>query len=584
MRISTASELSLSNPGPRQRVSRRGTIIDATTNSPSCDVQPSSFKKPLRVKRYSGAQWRSFGHLVTLVIIIGSGAIVITFGLYWILETGSQRVPLSKVEPQHNMEVSPRHKERILTVNTHSHIKSSLRSRQKETKTHYILNFPLPIPTITIQLPPHLEQWDPDLDHSSPSVSKDTPHPQATHDYGGLEIKMLDLDSFRQLRFDTYSDMLNEEELLEEQEDDWLQSMDEDYQSYYAFDDDYTRGRRVAYDGVNPNEDADSSCRRVAEYRLAFPTCNDIHHLDYAAGNTFGSDFSYINHGTFRDVFAMDHSFSSAQEKIAIKEIRYGKSDADLELFEYVRMDALVAERFSHSPRTFDIYGYCGLSLVSEFFYHGDIEDRAMPDDGHPAPDTVMTPEQKLVLALEMAEGLAQLHGYAHGMILHSDVQMGQFLLNRDKTMLKLNDFNRAEILLWDESHNAYCQHRNGKGHGNWRSPEEYRNDPLTDKIDVWSLANNMYALLTGVDPILADDDAMKASDLLIEGKTGRIDSKYSERNGPERVLAEIIQRCFSYEPANRPTMFEIVEKLEKAVSQVERQRGMSRQAILQTL
>ena len=34
-----------------------------------------------------------------------------------------------------------------------------------------------------------------------------------------------------------------------------------------------------------------------------------------------------------------------------------------------------------------------------------------------------------------------------------------------------------------------------------WRSPEEYRDGPLTEKIDVWSLGCNMMTILTGLNP-----------------------------------------------------------------------------------
>ena len=34
-----------------------------------------------------------------------------------------------------------------------------------------------------------------------------------------------------------------------------------------------------------------------------------------------------------------------------------------------------------------------------------------------------------------------------------------------------------------------------------WRSPEEYKDEALNEKIDVWSLGNNMYSILTGFVP-----------------------------------------------------------------------------------
>lgn len=140
-------------------------------------------------------------------------------------------------------------------------------------------------------------------------------------------------------------------------------------------------------------------------------------------------------------------------------------------------MDALVAERLSANPRSYDIYGYCGYGILSEYFYHGDIEAVAYEDDGWVEEDlskqekfevhTTLTGQQKLVLALEMAEGIAFLHGFSSGVIVHDDVQPSQFLLNKDKTMLKINDFNRAEFMLYDDTEGEYCRYTNGVGHGN---------------------------------------------------------------------------------------------------------------------
>ena len=130
------------------------------------------------------------------------------------------------------------------------------------------------------------------------------------------------------------------------------------------------------------------------------------------------------------------------------------------------------------SPLTFDIYGYCGISILSEFFHHGDIEKLVIPNSGYRKigtfdqtagvrPQNQFTAQEKLVMALEMAKGLAVLHGYKNGIIVHDDVQLSQYLFNEDFSVLKLNDFNRAEFMLWDEGKNAYCLYQNGRGHGN---------------------------------------------------------------------------------------------------------------------
>lgn len=148
------------------------------------------------------------------------------------------------------------------------------------------------------------------------------------------------------------------------------------------------------------------------------------------------------------------------------------------DMFEFIRMDAMVAERLSSCPRTFDIYGFCGLGILSEFFYHGDIEDTIVQESGYATPEELndkdeLKPQndldgpEKLLLALEMAEGIAVMHGFEGGLIVHDDIQLSQFLLNKDKTMLKINDYNRAEFMFWNEENQEYCRYQNGPGGGN---------------------------------------------------------------------------------------------------------------------
>jgi hypothetical protein len=97
---------------------------------------------------------------------------------------------------------------------------------------------------------------------------------------------------------------------------------------------------------------------------------------------------------------------------------------------------------------------------------------------------------EKLGIALEMAESLADLHGYrcvcvqynvaflsihllilpfsaaSEGIIVHDDVQLCQWLRSYDNKLL-LGDFNRAEVMEWNEKNNSYCKYKNGYVYGN---------------------------------------------------------------------------------------------------------------------
>lgn len=92
---------------------------------------------------------------------------------------------------------------------------------------------------------------------------------------------------------------------------------------------------------------------------------------------------------------------------------------------------------------------------------HIELDDKNDVD-----PKNNLTVTQKVNFALEMAESLAMMHNYPGGVIVHDDVHLEQFLLSKDHLHIKIQDFNRAEIMLWNSDDAEYCRYRNGPGHG----------------------------------------------------------------------------------------------------------------------
>jgi hypothetical protein len=72
-------------------------------------------------------------------------------------------------------------------------------------------------------------------------------------------------------------------------------------------------------------------------------------------------------------------------------------------------------------------------------------------------PRNNYTVEQKLDMSIEMAEALADMHGYEGGVALHGDTHPEQWLLSKDGRLI-LNDFNNAEILDYHEPSESYCK------------------------------------------------------------------------------------------------------------------------------
>lgn len=181
-----------------------------------------------------------------------------------------------------------------------------------------------------------------------------------------------------------------------------------------------------------------------------------------------------ISYGSFREAFLIGSE--KHKDQVVFKQQLYSDPYGD-EAREYMRVDSFVMDIFTSSPLFLDIYGYCALSQLIEPMPHGDLESTALVhqlsrskqvklDRTKLDPKNSLTVKQKLTFSLEMAEAIAMLHTYPGGVIVHDDVHMGQFLLTSDLQHVKIQDFNRGEILLWSEKQNKYCTYKNGKGHG----------------------------------------------------------------------------------------------------------------------
>ena len=387
--------------------------------------------------------------------------------------------------------------------------------------------------------------------HNSRRLFKQPIEKPDQEDYGGLKFDLLEEGEGREILEGSSN---SGRERGEESSSD---SMD----AYYAFDDDHVRHKR---------------CRRVSWHRYYHPNCNVVHEafmLEAAAG------FQYIDHGFFRDVFSLT---DDTGEESIIKVLRLKKHDVDYESLEYVRMDALVMERLTASPRIVNMYGHCATSVYTESL-PGEIEKNAVPHshmkqrdvDKNFGPQNDWSPELKLSLALGFAEALADLHGFKDGVIVHDDVQLCQFLTDKNGN-LKLNDFNRAEVMLYDENRGEYCKYINDGAYGNLRSPEEWWKRPLNEQIDTFSFGNLVYMLLTGLEPFYTIDDDEVVHKKMKRGATAYIDDRYRKRSFAESKLVELIELCFIYDPGERITIFGAVDFLREALTENEERKKLN--------
>jgi len=323
-------------------------------------------------------------------------------------------------------------------------------------------------------------------------------------------------------------------------------------------------------------------CRRVAWHKLYHPNCNQIHEIEVLNGLN-GNKF--LGHGYYRDVVQI-HPTSPTDPPLVYKLNRY-EAPFKLDRYEFIRMDALIMERLTASPRIPDINGHCGTTMLTEFL-NKEIEplmvpgsgacstqkcrDKWLPAEGDVLSKNMFTPTEKVEMALAMAEALADLHGFRDGVMVHDDVMPSQFLY-AENGKIKLNDFNRGEAMLFDEQDGTYCRYENGKGGGDFRSPEEFKDGLLNEKIDVYSMGNMMYGLLTGLNVFYDVEKDKEIQKRVKNGKTPYIDSRWRTRSFAEGKLVDIMERCWVYKQDDRADIFEIVRHLRETLQQIQNQK-----------
>ena len=322
-------------------------------------------------------------------------------------------------------------------------------------------------------------------------------------DFGGIDLRIAEDPRFRSqprtVFHDFHADIGYAELWAERDEED--DEAEDDVESYYAFDDDAKRNPYVEYD--DPDVHLRKQCRRTSWHRDVPLNCNAVHEFDFSNSVSVGrtkfvgyvvcirfyveglvSDSHILplsSAGAYRQVYMTSGSTASTDEDFVLKLFSL-HSDFSYDDFEFVRMDANINEKLNGNTRIVSTYSFCGTSATGEAMIQGDLEKVAVPTGvGRPlnirndAPQltvrNTLTGTQKLVLSLEMAEAVLLLHTFPKGVIVHDDIQLSQFLLSSNG-QLKLNDFNRAEIMLWNEKDREYCKYRNHPGAGDVSSPD----------------------------------------------------------------------------------------------------------------
>jgi Protein kinase domain len=355
----------------------------------------------------------------------------------------------------------------------------------------------------------------------------------------------------------------------------------------------------------------------------SFPVCNSIHEHSMGGDRMFWkpptaearhnarrrrlsatkqhqqppAQYRLLAHGYWRDTWSMDLQ-SPFTGPIAFKTMRY-----EHHVSEYVldkqRRDALASDRVQFSDQTIHMYAYCGTSALYEYAPGGDLlqyMDRFETDQEW---QEQFDSRELLLLAYNVTSALADLHTtedghnnnhhhyprrsslYPSTAIVHADFNANQFVAvapSGDPKKIphfKLGDFNLARMVYWNVKHNHPCVVQTDGAEGQFRAPEEYARESKTEKLDIYSLGNLMYTIVTGRWPW--DDfhenkrkrrqrgkSAMtEFKEFILAGKRPHVEAELLESKDPNiQAMLKAMDMCWKQDPHDRSSAREIQQFL----------------------
>jgi hypothetical protein len=116
-----------------------------------------------------------------------------------------------------------------------------------------------------------------------------------------------------------------------------------------------------------------------------------------------------------------------------------------------------------------DIYGFCGSAGVFEFADGGDLETALWPGNDDVVP---WNPQERLIVGYQVVQAIAAVHNHPKegvAAIAHTDIALGQYVYVDKVGGFKLQDFNRARFIAWNNATNEPCTYEVGNNPGNVR-------------------------------------------------------------------------------------------------------------------
>ncbi|XP_072019245.1 mitogen-activated protein kinase kinase kinase 7-like [Amphiura filiformis] len=195
-----------------------------------------------------------------------------------------------------------------------------------------------------------------------------------------------------------------------------------------------------------------------------------------------------------------------------------------------------------------NLYGACTagpVCLVMEYAEGGSLYNVL-----HGNPQPKYTAAHAMSWALQSAQGVAYLHGMTPKALIHRDLKPANLLLMAGGTELKICDFGTAC------DYHTYMT--NNKGSAAWMAPEVFEGSQYNEKCDVFSWGIILWEVISRRKPF--DDIGGPAFRIMWAVHKGTRPPKI---RGLPKPLEILMNRCWSKEPAQRPSMEEVIRVIQ---------------------